>query len=258
MKLFTLGTGAAWPDGDRSAPSFLIVVNDEPYLVDCGGGTSHQLMRIGVKPSTITNVFLTHIHIDHCVEFPSIVFGSYLTGKQGCFNVYGPNGVKHFTDSIFDDTYNFARSMMQKLRGLEIIINTEEFSEGVVFSNDDLTVSALPVQHGIETLAFRFVADGKALVFSGDTAPCDNIVEIAKDADVLVIECSFPETAGVKKGHCIPSQVGEIATAARVKKVILTHLFPVCKGKEDEMIEEVKRHYNGEVHIANDLDEFVI
>ena len=245
MKLFTLGTGAAWPDGDRSAPSFLVVVNDEPYLVDCGGGTSHQLMRVGVKPSTITNVFLTHIHIDHCVEFPSIVFGSYLT-------------VKHFTDSIFDDTYNFARSMMQKLRGLEIIINTEEFSEGVVFSNDDLTVLALPVQHGIETLAFKFVADGKTLVFSGDTAPCDNIVEIAKDADVLVIECSFPETTGVKKGHCIPSQVGEIATAARVKKVILTHLFPVCKGKEDEMIEEVKKHYNGEVHIANDLDEFVI
>lgn len=258
MKLFTLGTGAAWPDGDRSAPAFLVVVNDEPYLIDCGGGTSHQLMRVGVKPSSITNIFLTHVHIDHCVEFPSIVFGSYLTGKQGSFNVYGPTGVKHFTESIFDDTYDFAKTMMQKLRGLEISINTSEFMDGVVFSNDDLTVTALPVQHGIETLAFKFVADGKTLVFSGDTAPCDNIVEIAKDADVLVIECSFPESSGIKKGHCIPSQVGEIAATARAKKIILTHLFPVCKGKEEEIIEEVKKHYNGEVFIANDLDEYVI
>lgn len=258
MKLITLGTGAAWPDGDRSAPAFLVVVNDESYLVDCGGGTSHQLMRVGVKPSTITNIFFTHIHIDHCVEFPSIVFGSYLTGKQGAFKVYGPNGVKHFAESIFDDTYDFAKLMMKKLRGIDITIETQEFSEGPVFSNDYLTVTSLPVQHGIETLAFRFVADGKTLVFSGDTAPCDNIVEIAKDADVLVIECSFPESSGVKNGHCIPSQVGKIASEAAVKKVILTHLFPVCKGKESEIVDEVKKHYTGEVIIANDLDEFII
>ena len=258
MKLFTLGTGAAWPDGDRSAPAFLVIVNDEPYLIDCGGGTSHQLMKIGIKPASITNIFLTHIHIDHCVEFPSIVFGSYLTGKQGAFKVYGPNGVKHFADSIFNDTFDFAKSMMKKLRGLDICIETQEFSEGIVFSNDDLTVSALPVQHGIETLAFKFNADGKTLVFSGDTAPCDNLVQIAKDADALVIECSFPESSGEKKGHCIPSQVANIATSANVKKIILTHLFPVCKGKENDIISEIKKNYVGEVVIANDLDEFIV
>lgn len=258
MRLLTLGTGAAWPDGDRSAPAFAVVVNNEAYLVDCGGGTSHQLMKVGINPSSITNIFLTHIHIDHCVEFPSIVFGAYLTGKKGSFKVYGPEGVKHFTDSIFDDTYDFAKKMMEKLRGLEIKIETQEYTEGVVYNNNGLIVTTLPVQHGINTLAFKFVADGKTLVFSGDTAPCDNIIEIAKDADVLVIECSFPESAGIKKGHCIPSQVGKIASSACVKKVILTHLFPVCKGKESEIIADVKKYYDGDVTIANDLDEFVV
>lgn len=258
MELFTLGTGAAWPDGDRSAPAFLVKHNGIPYLVDCGGGTNHQLMKVGCKPSDITHILFTHIHIDHCVEFPSLVFGAYLTGKVGSFKVYGPAGVKHFTDSIFDDTYDFAKNMMRNLRKLEIDVQTKEFESGKVLENDGLLIEALPVEHGIETLAFRFTAEGKVLVFSGDTQPCENIVNISKNADVLVIECSFPESSGLKKGHCIPSQVGQIAEQANVKKVILTHLFPVCKGKEDEIVMEVKKHYSGEVIIAQDLQKYTV
>jgi ribonuclease BN (tRNA processing enzyme) len=116
----------------------------------------------------------------------------------------------------------------------------------------------LPVEHGINTLAYRFVANGKKLVFSADTAPCDNLIKIAKDADVLVIECSFPESSGVKNGHCIPSQVGAVANQANAKRVILTHLFPVCKGKENEMIAEIKKQYSGEVIVASDLQQFTV
>ena len=258
MELYTLGTGAAWPDGDRSAPAFLVKHNDIPYLIDCGGGTCHQLMKVGCKPSDLTNILLTHIHIDHCVEFPSLVFGAYLTGKSGNFKVHGPIGVGHFTKSVFDDTYDFAKNMMKKLRNLDIEIVTEEYKGGVVLEENGLVIDALPVEHGINTLAYRFSANGKKLVFSADTAPCDNLVTIAKDADTLVIECSFPESFGVKNGHCIPSQVGSIAEAAKAKSVVLTHLFPVCKGKENEMIMDVKKQYSGEVTIASDLQRFSV
>ena len=258
MELFTLGTGAAWPDGDRSAPAFLVKHNGIPFLIDCGGGTNHQLMKVGCKPSEITHILFTHIHIDHCVEFPSLVFGASLTGKAGKFQVYGPKGVKHFTDSIFDDTYNFAKGMMRNLRKLEIEIETNEFEQGTILECEGLKIEALPVEHGIETLAYKFTADNKTLVFSGDTQPCENILKIAKGADVLVIECSFPESSGIKKGHCIPSQVGQIAEKANVKRVILTHLFPVCNGKENEMVTEVKKYFSGEVIIAKDLQKFII
>ena len=249
-----LGTGSAWPDPDRSSPAFLISCEGAHYLIDCGGGTCHQLMRVGVPPPELTTVFLTHIHIDHCVEFPSLVFGAYLTGKSGAFELIGPKGVKAFSDSLFDVTYKFSRPMMRGLRNKEIEINVREVSDGCVFEKNGLSVSSLPVEHGFPTLGYRFEHNGKVIVLSGDTEPCENIITLSKNADILVIDCSFPEEFGHKKGHCIPSEVGKIASQAGVKLVCLVHLFPKCKGKEQEMIDEIAKFYSGPVLVGADLD----
>ena len=232
----------------------MISCQDQHYLIDCGGGTCHQLMKIGVPPPKFTTVFLTHIHIDHCVEFPSFVFGAYLTGKVGPFQLIGPAGVKHFSDSLFNVTYNFARSMMKSLRSKDIDVNVVEVKDGQVFKTDTLTVHALPMEHGINMLGYRFEHDGKSIVLSGDTEPCDNIVKLSTDADLLIMDCSFPEEFGHKKGHCIPSEVGTIAQKANVRNLCLVHLFPTCKGKEQQMITEVSKHYAGNVFVGTDLN----
>jgi ribonuclease Z len=259
MQIVLLGTGAAWPDGDRSAPAFLVDTGTKKILVDCGGGVSHQLMKAGVAPSTLDTILFTHIHIDHCVEFPSLVFGAYLTGKEGKFSVYGPPGIAHFTKSIFDDTYDFARPMMRQLRKKEIEIETTEVTEGPVLSGDGFTVEAMPVEHGFPTVAYRFVtADGKILVVSGDTAPCENLVTFAANADVLVIESSFLESAGPKPGHCIPSQVADIGTRSKAKSMVLVHLFPSCRGHEEGILADVITGYSGAVRIGEDLDTIVV
>lgn len=258
VKITLLGTGAAWPDANRNAPAFLVRHGDTSFLIDCGGGTCHQLMKVGVPPSTLEFVLLTHIHIDHCVEFPSLVFGAYLTGKDGPFRVFGPSGVEHFTTSIFRDTYDFAIPMMRKLRNKEIDIITEEVDSGVFFDSSGIRIEAAPVKHGIPTLAFRFTVDGKTVVFSGDTAPCDEIIEISKNADLLIIECSFPEDVGPKPGHCIPSQVANLANASKAKSLLLTHLFPICAGKEAEMVSVVRKDYKGPVEIGADLQDIVV
>ena len=249
-----LGTGSAWPDAERSSPAFLISCAGTNYLIDCGGGTCHQLMRVGVPPPKLTTIFLTHIHIDHCVEFPSLVFGAYLTGKQGAFELIGPKGVKAFVDSLFDNTYKFARPMMRGLRNKEIEINVREVNDGVVFSEGEFNVSTLPVEHGFPTLGYRFEYKGKSIVLSGDTEPCSNIVTLSKNADILVMDCSFPEEYGHKKGHCIPSEVGKIAHEANVKALCMVHLFPTCKGKEIEMVQEVAKYYSGPILVGTDLD----
>lgn len=255
MKVTLLGTGSAWPDADRSSPAFLLEHDNIPYLIDCGGGVSHQLMKVNIPPSKLKTIFLTHIHIDHCVDFPSLIFGAYLTGKEGSFNLFGPLGIKKFVDGIFNHAYDFAKPMLKSLRNKDIIIDIKEQMEGVVFKENSLTVSTLPVEHGgFPTIGYKFEANGKSIVFSADTEPCDNIVTLSKDADLLILDCSFPESFGLKKGHCIPSQAGKVATDAKVKKLCLVHLFPVCKGKEEEILEEVRKHYNGEVFIGNDLD----
>ena len=87
-------------------------------------------MKAGVPPSSLDLILLTHIHVDHCVEFPSLIFGAYLTGKEGKFHLYGPEGTKHFATSVFADTYDFAIPMMRKLRTKEIDVDTQEISSG--------------------------------------------------------------------------------------------------------------------------------
>jgi len=80
--------------------------------------------------------------------------------------------------------------------------------------DNGLTVETITVKHSISAFAYKFSAQGKTVVFSGDTAPCENIVTIAQNVDVLIIECSFPEAFGPNPVHCIPSQVGAIAQKA--------------------------------------------
>jgi ribonuclease BN (tRNA processing enzyme) len=122
----------------------------------------------------------------------------------------------------------------------------------------DLSIEATPVTHGIPAVAYRFTSEGKSVVLSGDTAPCDNSVAISREADLLVIECSFPEQTGPKPGHLIPSQVGAIASEAKAKRVVLVHLFPTCKGKEESMIADVRRFYGGPVEVGNDMQSILV
>ncbi|MFA5076063.1 MAG: MBL fold metallo-hydrolase [Patescibacteria group bacterium] len=253
MKITLLGTGAPYPDPQRNAPGFLLEHDEVPYLIDCGGGVCHQLAKIGCPGAKLDNIFISHIHIDHCVEFPALVFSSYLTGKEGSFHLFGPAGVKHWVESTFNTTYDFAPQMMRDLRNKEISVITQEVESGKIFEQDGLVVEAEPVEHGFPTLAYKFTANGKSVVFSGDTQPCAGLTKIAQGADLLIIECSFPEDMGIKPNHLIPSQVGRIAQAAKAKKVLLVHLFPFCHGKEEAILAEIKKHYSGPVEIGQDL-----
>lgn len=253
MEFTLLGTGAAWPDADRSSPAFLLTHKDQRILVDCGGGTCRQLMRAGTPPSALTNILFTHTHIDHCVEFPALVFGAYLTGKTGPLPVWGAPGTRHFCESIFRETYDFAFPMMKKIRNIQMDIRAEDLEDHETRKFGDLEMHVAHVEHGFPAVGFRFSVDGKTLVHSGDTQPCAAIVNLARDADVLVMECSFREINGPKPGHCIPSQVGKIATEAGAKRVVLIHLFPPCKGYEEEMIRDVQKQYSGPVEVGTDL-----
>ncbi|MDD5739141.1 MAG: ribonuclease Z [Candidatus Peribacteraceae bacterium] len=253
MHFTLLGTGGAWPDAERSSPAFLFEHDDRRILIDCGGGTCRQLMRAGTPPSTLTDILLTHTHIDHCVEFPSLVFGAYLTGKTGEFRARGAKGTAHYCTSIFRDAFDFAPPMMKKLRKLDIDIDAKDVEDHETLTIGDVKVECASMDHGFPAMGFRFSVGGKTIVHSGDTQPCQAITELARGADVLIMECSFPETMGPRPFHCIPSQVGRIAQEADVGRVVLVHLFPPCNGKEKEMIEDVRKQYRGPVEVGQDL-----
>lgn len=256
MNIILLGTGGAFPDADRNGPAFLLQHKDRSFLIDCGSGVCHQLMKADVHPSLIDYIFFTHTHIDHCVEFPSLVFSSYLSGKEDGYHVFGPIGTKHFTQSIFGDTYNFAGPLIRKVKDREINILTEEVEQGIIFKENGLIVETTLVEHcKFPALSYKFTAEGKSVVFSGDTELCGNIINLAKNVDIFLIECTYPEDGGTKPCHLIPSQVAEIAEKSSVKELVLIHLSPQCKGKEDVMVSEVKKGFSGKVEIGYDLQK---
>lgn len=257
MKLILLGTGAARPDAARSAPSQVVVINNKPILIDCGGGTAMRLMQAKISPPSIESILFTHLHADHCSEYPSIVHAMWLMNRKSALSVFGPRGTAKMHSVFFNELFTYAYPSIKKIKGIDMDVRIKEVGEGVVQEQGAAKISATQVIHGaIETLAYRFDANDKSIIISGDTAPAQSLVNLAKGADLLVHECSFPDERGETPDHTIPRQLGEIAAKAQVKKVVLSHLFPECSGKEETMVQSVRKSFGGEVVAGKDLMEF--
>ncbi|HKM75172.1 MAG TPA: MBL fold metallo-hydrolase [Candidatus Bathyarchaeia archaeon] len=259
MRAVILGSGASWPDPTRSSPSQVIEVNDEPLLIDCGPGTGTNIMRAGFHPTKISRIFLTHLHIDHTLEFPSLVFSSYLAGKNDRTHLYGPPGTVNFSTSLFEKVYPYAPEIIRIIRKEGLDLDVHDTTERLVCHSEKYHVFMARVEHGKDPAnAYRIESEEGTVVISGDTRPCKSLAELAEDADLLIHECSFPEDMSEMAritNHSIPSEVGAIANQAGVRKLVLTHLFPLCNGREDEIVKSIKNRFTGEVIVGHDLLE---
>jgi|TARA_B100001964_G_scaffold240610_1_gene310820 ribonuclease BN (tRNA processing enzyme) len=259
MNLVLLGTGAVRPEADRSTSNYVVKMGDKKILIDCGGGTSMRLMQAKVSPTTLNSIFFTHLHGDHCAEYPCLVHAAWLMNRKDPLTVFGPSGTQKMHEIFFNDLFTYAYPQIKKLKGIDMDIRITEINEGVIQDNDWGKISAARVIHGpIESYAYRFDSEGKSIVISGDTAPAQSLIELSQGADLLLHECSFPDERGETPAHTIPRQLGEIANKSKVKKVVLTHLFPECKGKENEMVQSIEQNFSGEIIVGKDLMELEI
>jgi len=258
MRVVIIGSGASLPDSERSSPSQVIVAVEEPLLFDCGPGTGMNLMKAGFNPRTINQIFLTHLHMDHSAELPSIIFSGYLAGREKKMYLYGPSGTINFCNSLFQLIYPSAPEIIRKIRRDGWNVSPHEVTNGLVCELEGCRVISAQVEHGMPAVAYRIETQAGAVVVSGDTRPCKPLIELSRGADLLIQECSYPDDMielARQAFHCTASEVGEIAKQAEVKKVILTHLFPLWKGREREMTKCVNSRFAGEVIPSYDLLE---
>ena len=272
--MVTVGTGTPQYDSTRSGPSALIQYGDKNYLVDMGNGTQVKLQDLGLNVRQLSGVLLTRRHIDHDEEFIPIYVGVCLAGGKA--EVIGPPGTKMFSDFILkfyaeDIAYRLTR------RGEDVAkLNTPLVSEingGETFTLDQIKVTTAKVNHSIHTVAYRFDVDGKSIVISGDTAYSESLIELARGADVLVMDSGgaivrgrsryasgglprepFWRCAGQEWKSCgTPTmrEVGEMAKKGGVKKLVLTHIVP---GEVDKVatLAALSKYYSGEVIIVHD------
>lgn len=275
-EVYLAGTGVPTPNAQRMGSCVVVAVDGEPILFDCGRGAATQLVKLGLDPWRVRHVFLTHHHFDHTIGLPDLMLGSWQMGRDTPLRVFGPAGTKHFAESIFETFRIDIESRLKKRDGREGTASLleaipMEIDEGPVFETPDWSVRAVRVVHLENALGLRIDTKDRSIVFSGDTKPCPALVELAQDADVLVHEVFFSpemEATGAPFGrrkefvnpqwgervrHTKPNQVGVIATQARVKKLVLTHLW--SNQEEDRLRELVAAHFDGEIAIGRDLME---
>jgi len=236
MRLTFLGTGSAIPS-ERVQSGILL--EDIPFLFDCGSGVVHNLNRSSVEVDDVGHVFLTHSHLDHINDLMSLVKADWLLGRKA-IRVYGPTGTQEAIESLFD-AYEY-------LRG-KTAVGVNEFEPGAEFEILGHSISTLPTEHSVNSTAYRL---DDSFVYSGDTEPVEGMAEFASGCDVLIHECSFPDTMDMSN-HTHPMELADIVEDCFVNRLYMTHLYPHTRGLEDKMLQAVEQKFDGETEIAEDM-----
>lgn len=243
MRLTILGSGTATPKLDRNCAGYLLEIDNNKLLFDSGAGTIRRLLELKVDLFEINYTFYTHLHNDHVNDLGAIIWSNNYGGiRKKALNFYGPVG--------FNQYYNVLIKKLLKPTKINFKINIKELKNSETEING-ITVKTREVKHSYATksIAYRIEHENKVLVYTGDTGHCTAAIDIAKDADVLLAECSFPDNKEAE-GHLTPSLAGKIAANAHAKCLILTHFYP--EVLRTDIKKSCSREFKGKVILAED------
>jgi ribonuclease BN (tRNA processing enzyme) len=250
MRLRVLGSGTIIPMRGRKPTTLLVEWNGETVLLDCGPGALDAIEEPGRSYREVRRIFLTHYHPDHTLDLGRLMAAlnnDELYPENARIALYGPEGLEDFLDGwrrLYPGTVP-KRNLFESI----------EVTGGVVLAGGSASISAAQVIHGgMPALAYRIEEGGGAIAYTGDTGYDASLVELARGADLLVSECSFPDGRD-EEGHLTPSLVGRIAAEAAVERVLLVHLYPVqFRHPSSAAIvrDSVRRYFDGQVEIAED------
>lgn len=275
-RVVMLGTGTPNADPERSGPAVAILVGGRSYLVDAGPGIVRRAAaaaRLGhpeLSPPRLTTVFLTHLHSDHTLGLPDLIYSPWTLERTVPLAVYGPPGTTAMTGHIAEA---WSEDVKLRLDGLEPAnstgyqVNAHEILPGVVYQDEFVTVHAFKVPHGSwpSSYGYRFVTRDRVIVISGDTGPTDVTAQQCNGCDVLVHEVYSAERFATRppewqryhsRFHVSTVELARIAGVAKPKLLVMYH--QLYWGTTDAALEgEVRAAgYMGRVVSAKDLDEY--
>jgi len=277
-RLILLGTGGGpTPKRTRSASANAIVINGACYVIDCGNGVARQLTLAGVSFNALRGVFITHHHSDHNADYGNLLLLGWAADLTQRVDTYGPPPLARMTRQFLElNAYDIATRIADEGRPpLDALIAPHEITAaGVVHRDARVTVTAALVDHPpvAPAFAYRFDCPDRSIVFSGDTRPSDNLIRLARGADVLVHEVMYlpaldrliasePNAATLREhllaSHTTTEQVGRVATEAGVRMLVLSHFVPGGDASitDDIWRDAVRPHFSGEIVVGRDLME---
>jgi ribonuclease BN (tRNA processing enzyme) len=277
-RLILLGTGGGpRPRKANSASAQVIISNNTAYVIDCGNGVARQLAFADVPLSTLRHVFLTHQHSDHNADYGNLIWLAWAAGLSTRVDAWGPPPLTKMTKLFFEmNAYDIDTRIANEGRvPLVPLVHVHELAEGgLVMRDENVRITATLVRHPpvVPAFAYRFDAADRSIVISGDTAPSDNLRKLAQRADVLVhsvlyvpavdrLVARVPNAKNLKASiiahQTSAEDAGQLAQAAGVKTLVLSHLVPADDpAVTDQMwIDAARTHFRGSVIVGKDLLE---
>lgn len=285
MRIRLLGTGTPTPSLKRMSSGYLVETGQRKVLFDFGPGTYHRMLEAGVRAVDITDVFFTHLHYDHCLDYVRLLMTRWDQGAGRIpeLNVYGPAYTARMTEAIVGDNGLFAPDLAARteLRMSQDVYVARggtlprhkpqpvvrEIGSGDTIDCGGFRVHARSVLHAqpfLECLGYRMEADGSSFAYSGDAGPCKSMELLARDCDVLVHMCHFISgtalSAEMNKHNMGHLELARLGHAAGVRNLVVSHVTEQMDvpGVRERLIREMSALYAGNLFFGEDLMEIPV
>ena len=283
MRIRLLGTGTPTPSLKRMSSGYLVETGARKILFDFGPGAYHRLLEAGVKPVQVTDIFFTHLHYDHCLDYVRLVMTRWDqgAGKIPELNVYGPVHTRKMTDSIINDVFGpdlEARTELPMSQAVYVarggklprakpnpVVRELKNNDSVDGPGFRVQVhSVIHAQPVLECFGYRLEAEGASFAYSGDAGPCKAMEDLARNADVMVHMCHFisgtalnPEFEKRNGGHL---EIARLAQAAGVRNLVASHITEQMDvpGVRERLIREMSDIFKGNLFFGEDLMEIPV
>jgi ribonuclease Z len=266
-RVILLGTGTPNPEPQRMGPAVAVVSADRVYLVDCGPGVVRRAAEAGLKMEQLTRVFVTHLHSDHTAGYPDLILTPPNSGRVEPLQAFGPPGLRAMTAHVlaaWKEDLDIRLHGTQPVSARGFRVEAHDVKPGEVYRDAGMRIVAFAVEHGQwkHAYGYRLEAPDKTIVISGDTTYSRNLIAAAKSCDILVHEVYSEKGSASRPAnwqryhsayHTSAPDVGRVAAEVQPKKLVLYHLLPMGQTPE-EVLDEVRRHFAGEIVYGNDLD----
>lgn len=269
MEIVTLGTGSPLPDPDRAGPSTLVRAGGLQLLVDCGRGVLMRAAAVGLAPSAISRLLLTHLHSDHTTDLNDVIITRWITSMEpNPLPVIGPAGTARLVERTLDmleDDIGYRRDHHADLRW-EPSCEVLEVGDGDhvdLGAGVRLTVAATDHRPVQPTVGYRIDGPTGSAVLAGDTVPCPGLDRLCEGADIyvqtvvrdtLIRPIPLPRLQDILDYHSSVADAARTAARGGVGTLVLTHPVPApAPGSESEWEAEAAAHFGGRVVLAADL-----
>lgn len=272
-----LGTGTPGAEPDRFGPATAIVAGGTAYLIDAGPGVVRRAAAGAIvsglgalQPQNLRIAFFSHLHSDHTIGYPDLILSPWVLGRAAPLQVFGPPGLNAMTTALLEAYREDIRVRVEGPEQLQrelLVVDAQEIEPGLIYEDTAIRVEAFAVPHGTweHAFGFKLTTADRTIVVSGDTGPFDGLAEIAAGADVLIHEAYG--AAGLRQRqseaqqyhgtfHTSAVKVGQIAAEAGVGTVILYHQLHLGGDTAEEMVEQVRLSFDGDVFYGRDLEVY--